>query len=294
MHNLLKKSMIVSSVLSSVPLVNAQTEEVVSAVGGALGMAFGLIGGIIQVILDLFQKSPLYAKIFIAVFMGIFFYNVLKTIPALKDNSKAAGMIAVAISLITALAIPDAITSNVFSTKSPFIVFIICAFLLIIFRHESRVARAIKGIAYTALMVEFAVLAVKFEGTIQLIISGFVVLTLILMIYNFMKIGSGVGPTGGGLWDFLTKERHVMPHVRKALPTLFGPKKTTNQTTTTTPGNQPPANQPKVPGNQPVKPQVNPQQVQQAVNKVQNQAKTVAVNTQNLLKLVQQLKAANP
>ena len=79
MLNNQKKSLIVGSILSTfltyLPRVNAQTEEVVGAVGDALGLALGLIGGIFDVLLSNIKDNPILVKGMVIIFFGIFFAN---------------------------------------------------------------------------------------------------------------------------------------------------------------------------------------------------------------------------
>src|SRR3990167_11093045 len=106
MLNNQKKSLIVGSILSTfltyLPRVNAQTEEVVGAVGDALGLALGLIGGIFDVLLSNIKDNPILVKGMVIIFFGIFFYSELKELKPFKEKSGLAGLLSVIISIIIA------------------------------------------------------------------------------------------------------------------------------------------------------------------------------------------------
>lgn len=226
MYKLVKKSLIViysllSTLLAYIPIVNAQTEEVVKPVVDALKLGLGLIADIMAGILDAFKGNSLYAKAFIAIFMGTFFYYALRETPVFKGKSGLAGMFAFAIGIITAYAVPDSFTEKVFSSQSPFFVPIICAFLLLIFHSDSRLSHTVRGIIYLALTVLFSTFVLEFTGLIQLILSGFTIIWLVLSFYNFVKIGSGIGPSVGETAEFLFGKNIL----DKAVPDAFGKTK---------------------------------------------------------------------
>ncbi|MDD5650869.1 MAG: hypothetical protein PHF86_10720 [Candidatus Nanoarchaeia archaeon] len=296
MQKRLKKSVmsvysIISTFLTFVPVTYAATttlptQDVVAAIGMALGLAFGIVGGIIQVILDLFQQDPIYAKAFIAIFMGIYFYTALKELPALKGNTKSAGMIAFLIALITAYAVPVNITKNIFSSSSPFFVFIVCAFILTVFRHDSRVAHFAKGIAYLALTVLFTSFFLEFQENVvmQIIISGFIVLTIILFIYNFFKSGQKLGPDLG--WG----KKNNNEHKKGLWDRIFGNKGEDEETEELNQPRPQGGQQPQL-GNQSMR---DPQKFEQLKNKINNKARTVAAGTQATLNQVHQLEGVHP
>src|SRR3989344_881500 len=126
---MLKKSILPIIALISLPVVYAQN-ELTDVFSETIGLLFEIAGSIFTTILDALRDSPIYGKIFISAFIGIFFYSSLKEMEVFKKNAKLAGFITVLIALITAFGIPDSVTALLFSETTPFIGFVICGFIL--------------------------------------------------------------------------------------------------------------------------------------------------------------------
>lgn len=235
MRKHIKKSLIVlysiiSAFLTYIPTANAQTQEVVNAVGSSIGLALSLIGGIFTVLLSNVTGNMMLAKALIVIFFGIFFYSELKELKPFKNKSGLAGFLAVIISLIVAYWLPDDVIKGIFSGTSPFIGFVIASFILLIARGDSGWSRFARGIAFLALTMAFSLVIGSVPGTImKTVIAGFVVASLIACGYNFLKIKSGSfeeGEIGGiagglgkkagkGLWGWI-KNRWNKPSKRES------------------------------------------------------------------------------
>lgn len=187
---MLKKSILPIIVLISLPIVYAQ-DQLTSLFSETIGLLFDIVGGITATIRYSLSSSPLYGKLFISIFMGIFFYSSLKEMDVFKKNTKLAGFIAVLIALITAFGLPDQVTMLLFSENTPFIGFVLCGFILLIAQSDSNWSYAARGIAFFALMISFSLIITLFPNWAQVIIAGFVVASLIAAIYNFTQLRTG-------------------------------------------------------------------------------------------------------
>jgi len=187
---MLKKSILPIIALISLPVVYAQN-ELTDVFSETIGLLFEIAGSIFTTILDALRDSPIYGKIFISAFIGIFFYSSLKEMEVFKKNAKLAGFITVLIALITAFGIPDSVTALLFSETTPFIGFVICGFILLIAQSDSNWSYAARGIAFFALMIAFAMIITIFPEWAQIIIAGLVIASLIAAIYNFTQLRTG-------------------------------------------------------------------------------------------------------
>ena len=187
---MLKKSMLPIIVLISLPIVYAQN-DLTSLFSETIGLLFGIVGGVTTMVRYTLSSSPIYGKLFISVFMGIFFYSSLKEMDVFKKNTKLAGFIAVLIALITAFGLPDQVTMLLFSENTPFIGFVLCGFILLIAQSDSNWSYAARGIAFFALMISFSLIITLFPNWAQIIIAGFVVASLVAAVYNFIQLRTG-------------------------------------------------------------------------------------------------------
>lgn len=187
MFNPLKKSLILLGIISSIPIVYAQG-DIASVFGETIQLFFTLIGGIFTTILDALKSSPIYGKIFITAFIGIFFYTELKQMDVFKKNVKLAGFVAVLIALIVAFGFPDSVIGLLFSETTPFIGFVIAAFILLVAGNRGNWSHAARGIAFIVLMIAFGSIINLFPTWAQVIIAGLIIASLISAIYSFTRL----------------------------------------------------------------------------------------------------------
>ncbi|MBS3155255.1 hypothetical protein J4404_02015 [Candidatus Woesearchaeota archaeon] len=207
-----KKSLIfiyslVSAFMTYIPLVKAQEAgDLVGPIGDALGLVFGLVSGLLQVLIELIKSTPYAGRAILAILVTMILYDELKRAPGIKGegSTKKAGGIAVLIALITAIGIPDTLTDALFGSPNVFMSFIVGALILSFFKGDSRVSYFGRGVGHLALLYGFGSMTLFVEniGILRMVNGMFSVLVLFLMIYNFWKVGSGVGPTTGeaGSW----------------------------------------------------------------------------------------------
>ena len=213
-----KKSLIVCSILSAflayLPVVNAQVEEVGSAIYSSFILVFGILQAIVSALLDSLEGNAVLSKGLIAILMGIIFYSELKEVKVFKNKSAATGIISFLVSISIAYWLPEKLTENIFSATNPFIGFIFCCLILLIARGDSNWSVFGRIIAYLGLAISFTGLLGSISGTVPVtIVSGFVVASVVAFFYNIFKLKGGTGGAGGrlfgpGSWKFWTKERH--------------------------------------------------------------------------------------
>ena len=185
----MKKSLILLSIVSSIPVVYAQ-EEISGVFGETIQLFLSLIEDIFTTVLDALKSDPIYGKMFIAAFMGIFFYSELKQLDVFKKNIKLAGFVAVLISLIVAFGFPESVIGLLFSETTPFIGFVIAGFILLVAGDRGNWSHTARGIAFIALMMSFGAIINLFPAWAQVIIAGFVIASLVSAVYSFTRIKS--------------------------------------------------------------------------------------------------------